>query len=221
MLCSEFNSRMHRLLDERTSPELDSALLRHSHGCASCQAQLVTLSRLLDTLEFVEVPDLPTNFAQRVVASLDEPRPATIPTGLTSTWVRVAAAIAATLLLAAFPATWYLMSHSRAVAQPKPVGGSFDQSPPPASSEHAPTSPDIVGESWMVSGASILELYPEETRRRHRQQVTQIADDLLPIATPFNATMTAIRRSIPVGKSGARGEPRASVGRPVQTRDLS
>ena len=64
---------------------------------------------------------------------------------------------------------------------------------------------------WTLYGNSLLELYPEATRERHRQQVSEIAADLRPIATPFNAAVTAIRRTIPVGRAPEKGRPRASL----------
>jgi hypothetical protein len=73
----------------------------------------------------------------------------------------------------------------------------------------------------LVPGASLLELYPEEARQRHREQVNQIADDLRPIATPFNAALTAIRRSIPLRHSPPKSEPRASIHRARHEQNLS
>ena len=211
MLCSEFDARMQSLLDERKSPEVDPALLSHAQRCSSCHAQLATLSRLLDSLDLLEVPDLPADFAQRVVDSIHRPAPKSSPIWPPSTWMLVAATIAATLLLAVLPIAWYAMSNHVEVAQPTDEATLFE-----GSTEQRPQSELAYDESdagWLAS-LSLGEVYPEETHQRHRQQVNQIANDLRPIATPFNATMTAIRRSLPVGRSGAKGEPRASLNRP-------
>jgi hypothetical protein len=83
-----------------------------------------------------------------------------------------------------------------------------------APSSDATLTPD---DSWLVPTA-ILELYPEETRERHRDTVSQFADDLRPIAVPFNAALTAIRRSIPGAKPEPKGKPSASLSHPLPSR---
>ncbi len=220
MLCSEFDARMQSLLDHRKPPELDPAILSHVQNCTSCNAQLATLSSVLDALDVMEVPDLAPDFAHSVVQSLASSSLAPSPTRSRSTWLLVAAAIAAILLLAALPLSWYAVRGGREVARPTTRPQPFAGPSAANSARQVPPSTDALEESWLVP-VSILELYPAETRERHRQQVTQIADDLRPIATPFNAAVTAIRRSIPVGRSGVKGEPRASLQRPSRTRDLS
>jgi hypothetical protein len=76
---------------------------------------------------------------------------------------------------------------------PRDRPGTFDNSP------------------WTHYGHSILGLYPEETRERHRQRVSEFAEDLRPIASPFNAALTAIRRTIPVNRPSDKHPPNASA----------
>ena len=208
MRCDQFDARLQNLLDARTSPEQDLPLQRHAQQCPCCQAQLTSLSRLLDGLDLLDVPALPDDFAQHVIQQVNGPRPRSTP----SLGTLVAVALAATLVMAVVPMAWYLSRRSQPWAQ----------SPPSAAAPHdelaqaVPTPQTLdqtaeAEEGWLVPGASILELYPAEVRQRHREQVNQIADDLRPIATPFNAAMTAIRRSMPMRQAPTKGAPRTSL----------
>ena len=221
MLCSEFDTRTQKLLDERKPPERDSALLKHAQSCPQCQSQLSTLSKLFDSLDLLEVPKLPDDFAQRVVDSVNQATPSPRANQALPSWLLVVATIAATLLLATLPATWYAMKTRRVVVQPAPGVRQSDTQITTDTLAQSPPSLDSVSEGWMVSSASILELYPEKTRQRHRQQVNQIADDLRPIATPFNAAMTAIRRSLTAGRPETKGQPRASLVPPTTSGNYS
>lgn len=207
MRCSEFDARMQMLLDERKVPANDPALRNHACNCATCYATLEAVSRLFDSLELLEPPDLPTEFAQRVVDGVGEPAttPAAAPPRLA--WP-LAVTAAAALLLCAGPLAWYLTRDHPVVAQPKP------RNRPPAGARvtdnqnHQPAMENAAGEGWLIS-SSILDFYSEETRQRHRQQMHKIADELRPIAAPFNAALTAIRRSIPIEPNSGRGDPHA------------
>ncbi len=220
MLCKDFETRLQSLLDSRQSPECDPALKRHAQRCNHCHSQLATLSRLLDGLELLDVPPLPDEFAHRVVRQVR----GRASRRVASTWALVALAVAATLLMAALPGFLYLFRGETHVAQdtrsqihsPRELADSSQPVLPPTLLE---TTDE---EGWLVPNASILGLYPKEARQRHRDQVNQIAHDLRPIATPFNAAMAAIRRSIPVKRSTNKGEPRASTDRPLHhVRDIS
>jgi hypothetical protein len=197
---------MQQLLDERRPPDRDPALISHAQGCAECRSQFDTLARLLDSLELLETPQLPDDFAQRVVSSVHRER----TRRSVSTTLLVAISIAATLLLVIVPTSWYLARRDQAVAQPSQQKSLLPELP----------SFEPIGEGWLVSSA-ILDLYPEEIRQRHRQQVNRIANDLRPIATPFNAAMMAIRRTLPMGMNNHKGEPRASVRRNLRSHGIS
>jgi hypothetical protein len=211
MLCKEFETRLQHLLDLRTDPESDDQLQTHVRLCSSCREQLATVSRLLDGLDLLEVPPLPDDFARRVVDQV-------VPASRKKTnarWITFAAAIAATLLIALFSSIWNDTKQSPQTARdvqrgPRDPAG-IAQVPPSRMRE----ADDAAGDGWwMVPRDSIRELsqlYPEETRERHRQRVNQFADDLRPIATPFNAAMTAIRRTIPVRRNRDTSEPSASL----------
>ncbi len=224
MLCNEFDARVQKLLDERRSPEFDSDLLSHAEHCSTCHSQLATLTRLFDSLDILDVPDLPSDFAQRVVDSVNKPTlifsaPNSSTSRAPAMWPLLA--FAATLLLATIPLSWYALNGPQIVAQPTSNKKPTDALDQAGSARHAPSTSSVASGGWLVTGATILELYPEEVRQRHRLQVTRIADDLRPIATPFNAALTAIRRSIPLSKRHTKGEPRASVDRPLRTPNLS
>ena len=109
MLCSEFDARMQSLLDERKPPEVDPALLSHAQRCASCHAQLATLSRCSTRWTCWRFPtcrQISPNGSSTRFTNPHQTAPMLAP----STWMLVAVAIAATLLLAALPITWYAMS---------------------------------------------------------------------------------------------------------------
>ncbi|MGM0489141.1 MAG: anti-sigma factor family protein [Planctomycetota bacterium] len=211
MLCSEFDARMHKLLDERKAPEQDSVLRCHAQNCPRCAARLETMVCLLDSLALSETPALPPEFAQRVVESVDQhPTARASSTRGAPTRLLPLMVMAASLLLIAVPLAWYAMKPEDVV-----VRSPSRPSPPPKSEAtktiSSPTRvPTGANEGWLLSDP-LSELYSQTTRERHREQMNRLADDLRPIATPFNAALTAIRRSIPVDTSEAEGEPHAAA----------
>ncbi len=221
MQCDEFEARLQNLLDARQLPERDLSLQQHARQCPNCQIQLTSWARLLDGLELLDVPDVSADFARQVVDRVSLPQ----RTRQRSPRVIALLAIAASLLLVAVPAYWYSTRNSTSVADNPQAsnapGGALAQATSTTTPPH-PSAPSIdADEGWLVSGASILRLYPKEARQRHREQVTQIADDLRPIATPFNTAMTAIRRSISRRHAPAKGDPRASMEQPRQAGHFS
>jgi len=212
MLCNEFEARMQQLLDQRRAPDRDAALLSHARQCGRCHGQLTTLLRLLDSLDLLDLPPISPEFAQHVVDDVVAAQPRSPRS--TNAWRIAATAVAATLLLSILPLVWHSgNARSGNARSGNARSGNASPNAPPSPSSAISPEPGSVAETddrWLVS-PDLLELYPEETRRRHRQQVHQIADDLRPIATPFNAALSAIRRSLPVGKSDRQTEPRASI----------
>ncbi|MFW6171040.1 MAG: anti-sigma factor family protein [Planctomycetota bacterium] len=214
MLCSEFDARMHKLLDERAAPERDGLLLSHAHHCPQCAARLETMTCLLDSLELYEPPELPAEFAQRVVEAVDS-RPTTRRSSTRGSYrpLLPLMGMAASLLLLAVPLAWYAV-------KPEQVAVRSPSSPPPPAHSATPETRETLpsptklattgGEDWLVSG-TWLERYWEAAGEQHREQMNSIADELRPIATPFNAALTAIRRSIPVDSSEVKGEPHAAA----------
>lgn len=212
MLCSEFDARLHQLLDERKAPEQDWELQCHARNCPRCAARLETMLRLLDSLELSQTPEVSSRFAQRVVEAVDQPPPTRplstrgVPTRLVPLMVA-----AAGLLLVATPLAWYAVKPDVG-AVPSPPRPSSTNSTAQLAGPEADSSPTQMAtdasEDWLLSG-TLVELYSQATDERHREQMTRIADDLRPIATPFNAALTAIRRSIRVDTSETEREPRA------------
>jgi hypothetical protein len=218
MLCDDFDTRLQNLLDARKSPQRDLSLRRHARQCRHCQAHLNSLARLLDGLELLDVPALPNDFAQRVVEQVSGPS----RRGTPSTRTLLAVALAASVLIVIAPMSWYLVRRFQTVANiPQTTAAPTDELAQAGPAVPTPDQLSDAEEGWLVPGAAILELYPEEARQRHREQVNQIADDLRPIATPFNAAMAAIRRSMPTRHSPPKGEPRASLARPPSELHLS
>lgn len=206
MRCDEFETRLQHVLDQRKVPEQDELLRQHARVCFNCQRILALQSQLFDGLELAVIPDLPEDFARRVVREViphagRRRRP--VP------WTLALAAVAATLLLAVVPAAWSRfhkgphVASARRSAEPSPDGPRTDNV---VAEDHRAKRGEMW---WKVPADSILELYPPEARLRHRQGVDEIANDLRPITTSFSAAITALRRTIPVGKDRHRGRPQA------------
>lgn len=207
MQCDEFDARLDNLLDRRRLPADDPRLQRHAQVCPRCREQLTATVRLLSGLDLLEVPPLRDDFAQRVVQEV-------VPASQTrhTRWSPSAIAIAATLLLALLPGLGYLLGSRGSWAPNAPTrSGGPGEVAYVTPSTPANDTPAVDDSPWMRYGNSILELYPEEARARHRQQVSALARDLRPIAAPFNAAVTAIRRTIPVSRSTDKGQPSASA----------
>ncbi|MHB8970186.1 MAG: anti-sigma factor family protein [Pirellulaceae bacterium] len=210
MRCDEFDVRLNQVLDRRRSPESDPELRHHAQVCLSCQDQLAMTRRLLDGLDMLDVPPLADDFALRVVSQVV---PAS-PLPHRSSWFSWSVAVAALLLIGLLPGYWLVQQSTRPVATITPAPHAVDTQALAYSDPSASASGDraVADDSlWAIYGNSLLELYPEATRERHRQQVSEIAADLRPIATPFNAAVTAIRRTIPLGRSPERIQPRTSL----------
>jgi hypothetical protein len=210
MRCDEFDVRLNQMLDRRRSPENDPQLRHHALVCLSCQERLATTRRLLDGLDMLDVPPLADDFALRVVSQV-------VPASHVqhrSSWFTWEVAVAGMLLISLLPGYWLLRQSTRPVATVTPAPQAVDSQALAYAGSSTSASGDraIADDSlWAIYRNSLLELYPEATRERHRQQVSEIAADLRPIATPFNAAVTAIRRTIPVGRAPEKIQPRTSL----------
>jgi hypothetical protein len=209
MRCDEFEVRLNQVLDRRRSPSGDPQLRDHAQVCPDCREQLATMRRLFDGLDLWEVPTLADDFALRVVSQV-------VPAPIhpqRSSWMPWAIASAAVLLLSLLPGYWFLRPPTSPVATTWSQRGVDSPAPAYTGTPASENGDRIIADRslWTLYGNSLLELYPEATRERHRQQVSEIAADLRPIATPFNAAVTAIRRTIPVGRAPEKGRPRASL----------
>lgn len=209
MRCDEFGVRLNQVLDRRWSPESDPPLRHHAQVCLSCQEQLATTRRLLDGLDMLDVPPLADDFAFRVVSQVVSAS----HVRHRSSWFSWAVAVAALLLISLLPGYWILRQSPRPVAANALEPAVDSQALADAGSSASASGDRAIADDslWAIYGNSLLELYPEATRERHRQQVSEIAADLRPIATPFNAAVTAIRRTIPVGRTPEKVQPRTSL----------
>lgn len=209
MRCELFDVRLQQLLDQRRAPGRDPHLRRHAARCARCRDQLAATRRLLRGLPRRSPPPLDDDFAARVVQRV-APAPARYSS---STWPLVAAALAAALLMAVLPQGHFAL---RGIHQSAPDVLRSTGDPAPGVAASTTPSPENVAAAapyepwWTVYRTSIQELYPEQTRLRHRQQVAELAEELRPIATPFNATVTLLRRTIPIGRLEPKPPPNAS-----------
>ncbi|MCU0958762.1 MAG: hypothetical protein MUF48_01545 [Pirellulaceae bacterium] len=210
MRCEHFDVRLQQLLDHRRAPEGDPRLRRHAALCPRCHNQLTATRRLLRGIQLRELPTLDDDFAARVVqrvAPTARPQPR-------SAWLLVATALAATLLAAVMPQGPHAPHAITRFAPHTPPRSGNSASELAATTAHLPPNtnqPHLEQSWWTVCGTSILELYPEQARLRHRQQVSQLAEELRPIATPFNATVTVLRRTIPFGRPEPKSPPSASL----------
>ncbi|MHB0955251.1 MAG: anti-sigma factor [Pirellulaceae bacterium] len=224
MRCDEFDRRLNQLLDRRMELAQDSRLRHHAKLCPSCAAQLASARRLLDGLDLWEVPPLAEDFALRVVSQV-VPASSRVPN---RTWISWVMAVAAALLLSLLPSYWFLRQATRPVATLAPAQARDSQardSQAPAYARASTSAGDDRANgddsAWTLYRDSLWELYPQAVRERHRQQVSEIAADLRPIATPFNAAVTAIRRTIPMGRAPEKGQPRASLAPITQSPAIS
>ena len=105
MRCEEFEIRLDELIDSRTRPSADTALVAHASQCASCERLLRDYESLLDGVAHMPMPSVPAGLPLRVVADWRAvPR-----TRAPRRRAFAALALAATLLVAAIPAIAWLM----------------------------------------------------------------------------------------------------------------
>jgi hypothetical protein len=204
MRCEQFEDRLQLLLDQRRVPERDTQLVAHAQVCPPCREFLSIQTHLFDALDLADVPQLPESFARDVVAQVRPPVVVQQP----SSGNRIAPillAIAASLLLGLFSAAVIWMS-----SRGKQMAHDNKEISPNVES---PATADVTdGDNWWrLSRSSLATLYPSDVRQRHREQVETIADELRPITTPFTTAATALRRTIPVGKTRSEGQPQAGV----------
>jgi len=106
MLCENFDTRLHEVLDQRERAEVDAQLQDHALTCDDCAEKLATQAVLLDGLRAAFAPVPSPDFTNRVLAAVRTPH---TPTSWhTIAWSLVA--IAALLLVAAVPAWWLLQT---------------------------------------------------------------------------------------------------------------
>jgi len=94
MKCDEFESRLNAVLDERRHGEFDVELSQHRAACPRCHDLASAYDVLLNGFYTLKTPELPADFAQRVLAEM-QVRPA--PTrrfALASAALATAAAVA-------------------------------------------------------------------------------------------------------------------------------
>jgi hypothetical protein len=196
MRCETFQWQMHQLLDQRALPEDDPQLQQHAQHCPGCRALLEGQQRLFEGLAVTHVPEPSADFARRVVSqAVARPaarryRYARLGTGLL--------AVASCLLLAL-----WLSPHGQPPGQQQSAAVSPATVRPQDATTNGPPPTTAASQTaglptwWMLDPD---ELYPDDLRQQHRQQVDRIADDLRPLTRSFSTAAAALGRWIPVSK---------------------
>lgn len=210
MRCDGFDTRLQNLMDRRRAPDRDPRLREHAGRCERCRHQLQAAVRLLNGLELLEVPALSDDFSDRVLQQLSCSLPPAPVANKSATRIL---AMAATLLLAVLPAVWvWNRSDHMLLTQRSSAGASVaDEGRLVWSGEAWPDRGEEQG-WWVVPPELIQDWYPEATRERHRQRMSELAEELRPMALPFNAAVSALRWTLPVGRTRDKGDPSASRG---------
>ncbi len=105
MRCEEFEIRLDELIDSRTRPSADAALVAHASQCANCERLLRDYESLLDGVVNMPMPSVPAGLPLRVVADWRSVPRKHVPRRRAI----AALALAATLLVAAIPTIAWLM----------------------------------------------------------------------------------------------------------------
>lgn len=208
MRCDEFAERLDYVLDQRRDPAADPLLRKHARACLNCRDEMETIQTVLTGIDLWESPAANADLAQRVVAQVvaeDGRRPWYL-----HAWRGWALAAAAMLLVSVLPAYWLAKQNDRQTAAANAWSAPRHDSLAQANTSASSIESNTISSPWSYYGASIWQLYPASARERHRQQVSDIADDLKPLATSFNAAVSAIRRTLPGGRNPDRMPSRTS-----------
>lgn len=140
MYCAEFETRLNELLDERREPAGDAALVAHAAECPHCAGVLRDFDVLLESVNRLAPPAPRADFTARVVAQALAERPRRVRSSILYRHrLTTALAIAALLLIAAFPAvTFFARLHAPpAVADAGPVAADHTSVSPLAQDDAA------------------------------------------------------------------------------------
>jgi anti-sigma factor RsiW len=204
--CEKFEARLNSLLDQRLPAEKDGELGAHASSCSSCRDLLSGHEQLLDALELLESPALPTGFAQAVVQKVSQPefkRPGSKRPAI-AIWVAAAAAV---LLLGIGIAQW----NRGPVALPGPELNN----PAPTPESDSAQSPV----RWPLQTYSAI--WGELSAEPIEQKVDEIAVELRPIAVSISAALEALKQSLPVVRDRSSAGPPQALVTPTDARELT
>ena len=207
MLCSNFEQRMHELLDARQRPEYDDELADHATRCRACTEVLVAQKRLFGSLQQTGQADPLGDLPERVVSI-----------AVTRRWMRTfapifaAAALAASLLFILVPAFRPAQHAGLALVPGDLTELAADSRPHFVDAD----TTEIDAEQYR---ALIQGLIVQVHRLPQLQQVDQIAGSIRPLASTLNVAIDMLWRRTFAGGSGYR--PKGTESRESRVRSHS
>ena len=234
-----FNARLNELLDKREWLEDDDTLRNLAASSSACRDVLAAQQLMFEGLEADEIPELPADFAQHVVAqamlsesTLNESplAQAAAPRAVRRSWIFELAAVAALALVVI--AGWSSFDKPAGLAvstvtKPQPTAGvpvtRENETVPANVEEPSPTTPQVAVSSEL-NNARYDELYraflnrlPDRTAQdellaRRPEWVDEVATGLRPVATSLGGAINTLRSTLPASsKSDREDKPQASL----------
>jgi hypothetical protein len=225
MRCEQFEQRLHRLLDRREPPSEDSRLNRHAERCAQCRETLAACGRMLDGLNFLELPVPGDEFPLRVIRQTQVARPSLATSRrFHAAWAAIAVTLALALLL---PVAW----RKNRAESPAASGPMVAQMTQPSTSRPVQDGTDPLNpkrQQGIASPSSLdLDQQPPLVLLRtwtaswsgRWNPVDGLSEGLTPIMTPLSVAVEEIRRTIPLGLVDRPAAPPADSVRNPANRD--
>ena len=119
MHCTNFESRLQFLLDERQRPETDDQLQQHAGQCPACQELLDGQQLLFDAMDAISIPTLESSVYTNISPELEHladvsPSP-TVASIRSPRWLAAVVTTAATVMIA----LWLVLPDQQAVSDPQ------------------------------------------------------------------------------------------------------
>lgn len=129
MHCTNFESRLQFLLDERQRPETDDRLQQHAGQCPACQELLDGQQLLFDAMDAISIPTLESSVYTNISPELEHladasPSP-TVASIHSPRWLATGVATAATVMIA----LWLVLPDQQAVTDPQDKTKQISQLP--------------------------------------------------------------------------------------------
>jgi len=202
MNCRTFQRRWQSLLDERLSPQDDPELIEHAWECERCQQLLNGQQQLWNLLASEPTPAPSSNFANSIVAHVNQPTlgvPRTSRGFAIWTWV----AIAASLLLVIAPVALHFRGQ-------QPVGpDSFVKQGKAESPDQLADGNSADSKAGIQEIERMVGLISRIGEEEIDQSVGEITGRLRPITASFGVTFGALRRTFPLPNKSNVQKPQA------------
>jgi anti-sigma factor RsiW len=205
MNCELFLERLNGLLDERVPPDSDTQLNAHAWQCPACRE---TLQNYLQLLQLVDsgLPAAPPQLDRKVAAVATRHAP---PFRSNRHWL-VAAAVAATLLLATIPLV--LNRRGNAPSPPGPAPNDLVVQPPTGPSVGPATRQTPLEETMVLDDyRQLITMLAAQIDVESIDSVDQLASGFRPITTSLGAAVDALRRTLPLKHKPKEREPQADT----------